>query len=368
MGKAARIRRKRHHDLPSGYTGTVAAGPVRGGTPQAVELVQSAFLDTTMPCRATFLDDPLFGKTAALAASQAPGRIPVLLFEPPRALIMQRRDTSSGYMVQSELMVASGFHRVPPRFVINGDPAPGWALNKVPGGVVLRDADGSVRAEGRLDLEPQWVSAAVSFTAVLVLYGPKLGVRPPGRPADYTAQARAEEFTHGRREGSLLAATVPWRGTLTETLNWTMLRAGSLGLPLPLAYVPAWHFRAFGGPEAFGFRPMASPETGPVVFPIAHGLAGRLTPTDYDLIRPGADAQTGFVTGYYAPPGDRQFAAWRKEALQHRRVLVAAGLRDMPVGPGADPARQALDALVHSHAAAVPLDPQSLRDAPDRHT
>ena len=73
----------------------------------------------------------------------------------------------------------AGWQRVPPRFIMAGLPADGWALHRTATGVVLRDPYGRTAAGGRLALDPEWVSAAVSLRGVLVFLGPRLSVRTP---------------------------------------------------------------------------------------------------------------------------------------------------------------------------------------------
>ena len=70
-----------------------------------------------------------------------------------------------------------------------GLPADGWGLYRTAAGVALKDPYGCAYAEGRLTLDPEWVSAAVSTGSVMVFVGPSLGVRiPDGRsPESYTA-------------------------------------------------------------------------------------------------------------------------------------------------------------------------------------
>lgn len=384
MGKAARIRRQRQH-LAQNLAPSVPATTWPGSQlhdPRRSRLVKGAakreFLeqidqDAEMPCRATYLGDPVFGGLAQVTGVTADGgliadhsgsleQIPVLLFEPSRAAVIQDKETGLAYEWRNEVMITLGFHRVPSRFVIGGLPAEGWGAHRAPGAVLLRDADGAVRAKGTLTLDPEWISAAASFGSVLVFFGPLLGVRVPDRltEATYNTEARADEFKRGRREGTLLAATVKWRGVLEEAVNWVLFAEGSFGLPRPFAYVPSWHFKAFGGPEAFGFTAMSPNQQRPVALPIAMGLAADLTLTDFDLIRPDTDKDLGLVTGYYAGRGDRQFTAWQAAVLRHQNVMVLTGRREITCGPGAQP-EEALAVLLESQVAMVPLTPSSWR-------
>jgi hypothetical protein len=76
---------------------------------QAVELLQQLAVDSVMPCRATFLDDPMFGGRPAPVTgitgegelltdpSDRHDQLPVLLFEPDRVALMQDRGTGMIY-------------------------------------------------------------------------------------------------------------------------------------------------------------------------------------------------------------------------------------------------------------------------------
>ena len=84
--------------------------------------------------------------------------------------------------------------------------------------------------------DPEWVSDAVTLGSVLVLFGPRLGIRiPPGQsPQSYTDQERAREFRDGRQTGLVAAATVAWRTCPPEDdLLGVLLREGAFGLDLP---------------------------------------------------------------------------------------------------------------------------------------
>jgi len=216
-------------------------------------------------------------------------------------------------------------------------------------------------------LDPEWVSAAVSTGAVMVLVGPRLGVRiPDGRtPESYTSRDRAEEFTYGRRNGLIAAATVrSHTSPPEETTNWALLMEGALGLPTPpIAYVPALNLKRHGGPQAFGFTDLAGFGREPMQIPAARGLAARITDVDVDLIRPG-DETGGFVVGYRnrSGPGDETFAVWRAAAARHGRILVITGSRDIVPSQDTD-LTHIVDVARASRGAVVPLTTESVRQA-----
>ena len=150
-------------------------------------------------------------------------------------------------------------------------PADGWQLHRTADGAALIDPYGGMVAEGRLTFDPEWASAATSARQVMVIIGPRLGIRvPAGSAADsYTADEQIQR--HARQ---LIAAVVTWRGQdQDKALKWVLLREGSLGLAAPLVYIPAMSFRSHGGARAFGFTAFLPPG-GPINEPsLARGLA-----------------------------------------------------------------------------------------------
>jgi hypothetical protein len=250
MGKAERNRRsrRRHPGAAERLKRDGSTGPLRVGSAEARELIEQVAAETEMPCRATFLDNPLFGGRAArvtgttpeggLITDSGPGadRVPVLLFEPVHTIAVKDPVTGLCHEPRIDTLVGLGWQRVPPRFLMAGLPADGWGLYRTATGVELLDPYGGVYAEARLPLDPEWVSAAVSVGAVMVFVGPSLGIRvPPGRsPETYTDRDRAEEFRVGRENGLLAAATVEWHiSQPAETMTWVLLREDVLGPGVP---------------------------------------------------------------------------------------------------------------------------------------
>ena len=84
MSKAERNRRRRHKRRPNRQPSvadltswrTPPAHAVRGGTPEARALAATVADAREMPCRATFLDDPVFGRILAVGTDGTviPGR------------------------------------------------------------------------------------------------------------------------------------------------------------------------------------------------------------------------------------------------------------------------------------------------------
>jgi hypothetical protein len=382
MGRAARNKRNRRpqarsaerpgHDSPVGF---------RAGTPEFRELLDRITAETEMPCRAIFMDDPLFGRgRRSIVTGVAPDgdlitetgghadRIPVLLFEPTQCAALVDPVTGQWHEPRIGSLVAAGWQRVPPQFIMAGLPADGWGVHRTATGVRLTDPYGCTYVESKLALDPEWISAAVSTGSVMVLIGPWLGIRTPDghTPESYTIGDRAEDFTYGRRNGLIAAATIRWRtSSPAETTDWALLVEAALGLPTPpIAYVPALNLKKHGGPQAFDFTGLAGFGREPMQIPAARGLAARITDVDVDLVRPG-DETGGFVAGYRnrGGPGDETFAVWRAAAVRHGHILVITGSRDILPSPDTD-LTHIIDVIRTSHGAIVPLTTESVRQAP----
>jgi hypothetical protein len=326
-------------------------------------MVEELNNETEMPCRATWLDDPLFvapGHRAVAAGGLEGQRMPVLLFEPQRIVVVHDPVTGQPHELRTDAMVAQGWQRVLPRYIMTGRPVDGWALDRSAAGVQLCDPYGCIVAEGRLKLDPEWVSDAVSLGSVMVFFGPKLGVRiPPGRaPQSYTDQDRSREFRDGRQAGLLAAGIVTWRTTRPDdALMWVLLREGAFGLDLPpLAYVPLLNLKPAGGPQVLGFTSLAQLGRETMAIPVSTQLAARITDLDLDLVRPADPA--GFVAGYRTPgrSDDPYFPGFREAAARYGQILVITGSRDLlPDGEKTSPAHVA-EVIASSHGAIVPLD------------
>src|ERR1022692_4150066 len=164
MGKAARNRRSRQQQSRAAerLQRRGSTGPLRGGSAEARELFAKVSAETEMPCRATFMDDPLFGGHPATVTGITPegglitetggeaGRVPVLLFEPVHTLAVKDGVTGLMHEARTDGLVGAGWQRVPPQFLMAGLPADGWGLYRTATGVELRDPYGCTFAEGHL--------------------------------------------------------------------------------------------------------------------------------------------------------------------------------------------------------------------------
>ncbi|MFF9786329.1 hypothetical protein [Streptomyces nigrescens] len=184
----------------------------------------AAVAETVDDCgRVTFWDDPALQlgevatgintRTGTVTVDEGEsGQLPAALFEPERALMM-RIPGQPPLEQQAEGAIALGLSRFRRGFAQLG-PAIGWELHRLEDDrLELRTPDGGVYSRIAGPLDRGWVSAAVSTGYVLCLYGIQLGVRtPPDVPlAQYTDQARLEEFRRGRERGLTAAGLAAYR-------------------------------------------------------------------------------------------------------------------------------------------------------------
>jgi len=379
MGKGQRNRDRRRNQPPAPPQPShpwsqppPGAVVLRGGTQSAYDRAADFFQQHHMECRATYLDDYLFGGAKTVVddvlpdgtlVGTEPAKVPpVVLFEPSQAMVLE--DTKTG-TVQDSLttsIIAAGFRRIP-RGILANFPAQGWGLYRTETGLMLRDSFGGIWAESVIDLDPAWEAEATRQGWVTVFVGPYMGIRvPPGKTEKtYTFEQRRQEFRFGRQEGLCAGAQVRWHPEpADETTTWVLLPPGSPFGPLPFAYVPQYHFTTVGGPEAFGFVP--TPELLSEV-PTAIGLVADAAPGDFDLYQPHLDNAIGFVGGYRALGGatDPFYTSWRQAVLDNGRALIITGHQEFPAGPQYlhhdphDLVKQARQVVRSSYAAVVPL-------------
>jgi hypothetical protein len=135
----------------------------------------------------------------------------VLLLEPRMAMMMVDPTTGEVTEGQVEAIIKAGLQRLTwPAALVQ--PAVGWTLHRTADGVELRDAHGGPWVRCAVLLEPRWVSAAVSWRQVLVLYGVRLGVRVPPNQGNrpYGPAERRAELKQARQAGIVAAGFVRW--------------------------------------------------------------------------------------------------------------------------------------------------------------
>jgi hypothetical protein len=173
MGKAERNRRNRRQrpGPAERLKRDGSTGPFRGGTAEARELFEQVAAETEMPCRATFMDDPLFGGRVARVTGMTPegglitgrgpdaDRVPVLLFEPVHIIAMKDPVTGLCHEPRIDALVGTGWQRVPPRFVRPGDET---------GGFIAGYRNPSGPGDERF---AAWRAAAARYGHILVITG-----------------------------------------------------------------------------------------------------------------------------------------------------------------------------------------------------
>lgn len=143
-------------------------------------------------------------------AAMGGGELPVLVFEPLRAVGMRTGDGHTRE-AQAEGIISAGFARFLPTTT---HPLPlllTWSVRRTSDGVELWD-HGGVWARATLKLDDDWLAAVTTHRAVQVIYGVQSGVRFPAglRPIDYTPEQRAAELLASRHAGIVATARVPW--------------------------------------------------------------------------------------------------------------------------------------------------------------
>jgi hypothetical protein len=179
--------------------------------PEAMKVAR----DLDAEARATFSDDQAVGLgRIAPAPGDSPAtteQVPVLLLEPRTAMLVANPETGEVTEGQVEAIIEAGLQRLTwPAVLV--EPAEGWTLRRTGDGIELCDARGGPWVRCAVRLEPRWVSAAVSWGQVLVVYGVRLGVRVPpnlGKRRYGPAERRAE-LQQARQAGIVAAGFVRW--------------------------------------------------------------------------------------------------------------------------------------------------------------
>jgi len=171
--------------------------------------------DLDAEARATYTDDHDVGLgRVAPAPGESPAttdQVPVLLLEPRTAMVMTNPETGEVTEGQVETIIKAGLGRLTwPAALVQ--PAVGWSLQRMGDGIELRDAHGGPWVRCAVRLEPRWISAAVSWRQVLVVYGVRLGVRVPPNQGNrrYGSAERRAELQQARRAGIVAAGFVRW--------------------------------------------------------------------------------------------------------------------------------------------------------------
>jgi hypothetical protein len=132
---------------------------------------------------------------------------------------MTNPETGEATDGQVETIIKAGLGRLTwPAALVQ--PAVGWSLQRMGDGIELRDAHGGPWVRCAVRLEPRWISAAVSWGQVLVVYGVRLGsgFRP-------TRETAARALPSGGRNYSRRDGRASW--LLVRTLDHTLAETQS---------------------------------------------------------------------------------------------------------------------------------------------
>ena len=170
--------------------------------------------------QAAYLDDPIFGFGYAATERDELGlpqfspelpQVPVALVERHQALLThpdndtpQQEVWTEHALTQGMRRIGHGVHQLP-----NLD---GWLIAEWPrdgGGLQLQQPDGTLFVYALCKLDPAWTAAAQHYHEVLVLHGPRLGLRVPRSQADADHQ-RANELATARQEGLVTGGLMQW--------------------------------------------------------------------------------------------------------------------------------------------------------------
>ena len=171
--------------------------------PEAMKVAR----DLDAEARAAFSDDQAVGLGRV---APAPGDAPARPAPGPGGVVANP-ETGEETEGQVEAIIKAGLQRLTwPAALV--EPAAGWTLRRTGDGIQLCDAYGGPWVRCGVGLEPRWVSAAVSWGQVLVLYGVRLGVRIPPNLGNrhYGPAERRAELQQARQAGIVATGFVRW--------------------------------------------------------------------------------------------------------------------------------------------------------------
>lgn len=171
--------------------------------------------------RATYLDDPILGFGYAATEQDDLGipqlspelpRVPVALIERHQELWTHPDNDSPQQEVWTEQALLHGMRRIGDHGVHQLPNLDGWLISEWPhdgGGLPLQQPDGNLFVYALCELDPAWTAAAQHYHEVLVLHGPRLGLRVPHDRADAEHQRRTDLAT-ARRKGLVTGGLMQW--------------------------------------------------------------------------------------------------------------------------------------------------------------
>lgn len=172
--------------------------------------------------RVTYLTDPALGFSHAATGRDDLGipkftpelpPLPVALIERHQALWTTPVDDTPRQEVWTYMALAKGMERITlPPGVYQLPNLDGWVIGAWPrsgGGLQLQQPDGNLFVYAPCRVPRKWLTAARRYSWVLVLHGPRLGLKVPSGLPD-AAHHRAAEMRAGRTGGLVTGGLMMW--------------------------------------------------------------------------------------------------------------------------------------------------------------
>lgn len=176
--------------------------------------------DFSALARTTYLDDPVLDFSHAATELNEMGvpafstdvpKVPVALIERHQALWTHPDTAPEQQEVWTEQALSLGLGCI--GYGVQKLPNPaGWVIGRWPresGGLQLQQPDGNLFVYALCKLEPAWLAAARHYHSVLVLHGPRLGLKVPYAHPDADGE-RTRELIAARQQGLVTGGIIPW--------------------------------------------------------------------------------------------------------------------------------------------------------------
>jgi hypothetical protein len=183
--------------------------------------LQEILADFSALGRATYLDDPALGFDYASAELDELGlprfspdvpRVPVALVERHQEMWTHPDNPGPRQEIWTEQALSQGMGRIGTG-VQRLPSLDGWLIAEWPedgGGLQLQQPDRTLFVYALCEVDEAWTEAARKYGEVLVLHGPRLGLRvQPGRTARADHERRAE-LADARRDGLVTGGLMRW--------------------------------------------------------------------------------------------------------------------------------------------------------------
>jgi hypothetical protein len=186
------------------------------------EQLNAILADFSALGRATYIDDPGLGFDYFATEEDAKRGVPSFIPEPPRvpvALIERHQEMwthpgnpGSRQEVWTQHALMQGMQRIG----LGVQKLPnleGWLIAEWPdddGGLQLQQPDGNLFVYALCQVDKAWTEAAQGSGEVLVLHGPRLGIKVPPARAELMEHHRRTELADARRDGLVTGGLMRW--------------------------------------------------------------------------------------------------------------------------------------------------------------